>query len=92
MFFIMNNVTRHKSREADAGFSPGSKIDAKTVIEYKPIGIVHSPFLSRSETPRQPQLAEGVAARVEIFPQYTEALEGIERFFPPHFDLPPASH
>ena len=42
-----------------------------------PIGVVHSPLLAPEAAPRQGREA-GVEAEVEVFPEYAEALAGIE--------------
>jgi len=34
---IMDNATRHKSRQADSRFSQEPEIDAETIIKFKPI-------------------------------------------------------
>ncbi|HDH96893.1 MAG TPA: tRNA (N6-threonylcarbamoyladenosine(37)-N6)-methyltransferase TrmO [Proteobacteria bacterium] len=49
-------------------------------INYKPIGIVHSPFKEPKGTPIQPTAAEGVDGTVEVFPEYAEGLKDIEGF------------
>ena len=49
-------------------------------IKYKPIGMVHSPFVKPKGTPIQPSAAKGVEGVVEIFPEYVEGLEGLEGF------------
>jgi len=48
-------------------------------IELKQIGIIHSPFKTREETPIQPYKSEA-AGEVEVFKDYAEGLDGIERF------------
>ena len=50
------------------------------MIEYKPIGIVYSPFKQTIGTPIQPKAAEGVMGTVEVFKEYEEGLEGVEGF------------
>jgi len=49
-------------------------------IEYKPIGVIHSPFKEPKGTPIQPAGAKGIDGTVEVFPEYTEGLEDIEGF------------
>lgn len=49
-------------------------------FDYRPIGIIHSPFKSREGTPIQPIGAIGVRAKVEIFPEYVEGLQDLEGF------------
>jgi tRNA-Thr(GGU) m(6)t(6)A37 methyltransferase TsaA len=49
-------------------------------IEYKPIGIIHSPYQSLSGMPIQPAGAEGVAGTVEIDAQYREGIKDLSGF------------
>jgi tRNA-Thr(GGU) m(6)t(6)A37 methyltransferase TsaA len=49
-------------------------------IEYKLIGIIHSPFKEPKGTPIQPAGSKGINGIVEIFPEYTEGLKDIEGF------------
>ena len=50
------------------------------VIEYRPIGVIHTPFKEPRGTPIQPVAAEGVEGIVEVFPEYVDGLEGLEGF------------
>jgi tRNA-Thr(GGU) m(6)t(6)A37 methyltransferase TsaA len=49
-------------------------------FNYRPIGIIHSPFKSLEGMPIQPIGAIGVRAEVEIFPEYVEGLQDLEGF------------
>jgi tRNA (adenine37-N6)-methyltransferase len=49
-------------------------------IEYRPIGIIHSPFKTQEGTPIQAVGGIGIDAVAEIFPEYVEGLEDIEGF------------
>ncbi|MDM8514750.1 tRNA (N6-threonylcarbamoyladenosine(37)-N6)-methyltransferase TrmO [Desulfobacterales bacterium HSG16] len=49
-------------------------------IEYRPIGLVHSPFKTPEGTPIQPPAAAGIRAEVEIMPEFVEALKDLEGF------------
>ncbi len=49
-------------------------------FEYKPIGVIHSPFKEPKGTPIQPSGAKGVEGKVEVFPQYAEGLKDLEGF------------
>jgi len=49
-------------------------------IEYKPIGIIHSPFKEPKGTPIQPTAAKGVDGVVEVFPEYIEGLKDLDGF------------
>ncbi|HOD34909.1 MAG TPA: tRNA (N6-threonylcarbamoyladenosine(37)-N6)-methyltransferase TrmO [Syntrophales bacterium] len=49
-------------------------------VQYKPIGIIYSPFDVPEGTPIQPAGARGVAGRVEVFPEYVEGLKDVEGF------------
>jgi len=49
-------------------------------IIYHPIGIIHSPFKEPSQAPIQPSAGRGSKGRVEIFPEYRDALQDIDQF------------
>ena len=49
-------------------------------IEYTQIGIIHTPFKTPAGTPIQPTGADGVEAKVEVFPEYSEGLADLEGF------------
>jgi len=49
-------------------------------IEYKPIGIIHSPFKEPKGTPIQPTAAKGIDGVVEVLPEYIEGLKDLEDF------------
>ena len=52
------------------------------MIQYVPIGVVHSPFAEPTGTPIQSAAASavGVEAQVEIFPSFREGLRDLEGF------------
>ncbi|MFA5555198.1 MAG: tRNA (N6-threonylcarbamoyladenosine(37)-N6)-methyltransferase TrmO [Phycisphaerae bacterium] len=49
-------------------------------MEFKPIGIIHSPFKTAQGTPIQAGLAKESQGIVEIFPEYADGLKDIEGF------------
>lgn len=49
-------------------------------ICYQPIGVIHSPYQTRKQAPRQAGLTQGVPAQVEIFPQWLQGLAGLQRY------------
>jgi len=49
-------------------------------IIYRPIGIIHSPFIEPKGTPIQPSAAKGIEGMVEVFPPYEKGLKDIEGF------------
>lgn len=49
-------------------------------IEFRPIGIIHSPFFDLKEIPVQPTLARRIKATVEIFEEYQAGLKDLEGF------------
>ena len=49
-------------------------------INFKPIGIIYSPFKEPKGTPIQPKAAKGVKGKIEIYPDYVEALKDLEGF------------
>lgn len=50
-------------------------------MDYKmrPIGVIHSPFTEKSETPIQPSRSQSIG-KVELFPQFADGLQDIEGF------------
>jgi tRNA-Thr(GGU) m(6)t(6)A37 methyltransferase TsaA len=48
-------------------------------MKIKPIGIIHSPFKSRQETPIQPFRSKAVG-EIEVFKEYERGLDDIEGF------------
>ena len=50
------------------------------IIQYKPIGIIHSPLKEPRDTPIQPVFARDIKGAVEMFPEYTEGLDDLEGF------------
>jgi tRNA (adenine37-N6)-methyltransferase len=48
-------------------------------LSLKPIGIIHSIYHSRRETPRQGCVRQDIS-EVEVFREFEEGLRGIERF------------
>ena len=52
----------------------------KMKIEYRPIGVIHSPFKKREGMPIQPAGADGVRGTVEVFHEFTEGLQDLEGF------------
>jgi tRNA (adenine37-N6)-methyltransferase len=49
-------------------------------LTVRPIGVIHSPYLSKETTPIQGRFASDVVARVEVFPEYAEGLKDLELF------------
>lgn len=55
------------------------RADVGKAFTFTPIGIIHSPFNDKSETPIQPSRSEA-AGQVEIFRPYEEGLLDLEAF------------
>lgn len=49
-------------------------------IYFKPIGIIHSPFIEISGVPIQPLNAKGIKGTIELNPDFIEGLKDIEGF------------
>jgi tRNA-Thr(GGU) m(6)t(6)A37 methyltransferase TsaA len=49
-------------------------------IEYRPIGVVHSPHETANGTPIQPSSARGIEGSVEIDEEYAEGLSDLDGF------------
>ena len=43
----------------------------------RPIGVIHSPFTEKKETPIQPSRSKAIG-RVELYPQFADGLQDIE--------------
>ena len=50
------------------------------MIEYRPIGIIHTPFKSLEGMPIQPVGALSVRGTVNVFPEYAEGLRDVDGF------------
>ena len=49
-------------------------------IEYRPIGLIHSPFQDIEGMPIQPAGAAQIQGTVEVWPEFTAALKDLEGF------------
>jgi tRNA-Thr(GGU) m(6)t(6)A37 methyltransferase TsaA len=49
-------------------------------MEFKAIGVIHSPFKELNGMPIQPRGASGILGSVNLFPEYTEGLKDIDGF------------
>ena len=49
-------------------------------INYRPIGVIHSPFAKINEMPIQPPGARGVKGTVELKPEFAEGLKDLGGF------------
>jgi tRNA-Thr(GGU) m(6)t(6)A37 methyltransferase TsaA len=50
------------------------------IVEYTPIGVVHSPFSENEGTPIQPSRSNGARGTVEVFPEFAEGLADLDGF------------
>lgn len=50
------------------------------MINYKPIGLIRSPFIEAKGTPIQAVAARDIAGSIEVAPEYVEGLKDIEGF------------
>jgi tRNA-Thr(GGU) m(6)t(6)A37 methyltransferase TsaA len=49
-------------------------------IIYKPIGVIHTPYTRKEDTPIQGCFAPGNKGHIELYPEYAEGLQNIEGF------------
>ncbi|QEL21775.1 tRNA (N6-threonylcarbamoyladenosine(37)-N6)-methyltransferase TrmO [Bosea sp. F3-2] len=68
-------VRENEIREKEVAVAPPQATDAGLVF----IGTIRTPWTSRLTCPRQGR-ADGPICRIELFPPWDEALDGIERF------------
>ena len=50
------------------------------MIEFKPIGIIHTPWKSKKDAPIQPSRSDGADGIIEIFPDFVEGLSDLDGF------------
>jgi tRNA-Thr(GGU) m(6)t(6)A37 methyltransferase TsaA len=50
------------------------------MIEYRPIGLIHTPFKQREGMPIQPSRGRGVRGTVEVAPEYADGLADLDGF------------
>ena len=50
------------------------------IFEYRPIGIIHSPYKNPKGTPIQPSAARGNEGKIEVFAEFAEGLEDLAGF------------
>lgn len=48
-------------------------------ISMQPIGIIHSPFSDKEQTPIQASRSQAIGT-VEVYPEFSDGLQGIEEF------------
>jgi tRNA-Thr(GGU) m(6)t(6)A37 methyltransferase TsaA len=48
-------------------------------VKMRPIGVIHSPFTEKNQTPIQPTRSRAIG-RVEVFSEYAEGLQDLEGF------------
>lgn len=49
-------------------------------MEFRPIGIIHSPHQNKDQCPIQPVYASEAEGRVDVFPEFAAGLQDIETF------------
>lgn len=49
-------------------------------VEYEPIGIIHTPFKEQKGTPIQPGKGKGIKGTIEIYNNFAEGLEDLDKF------------
>ena len=52
----------------------------RKAFRFQAIGVIRSPYSDPAQTPIQPVFAPGVAGRVELFPEYSDALKDLDGF------------
>lgn len=58
--------------------APRSDMMSRDSLTLEPIGVIHSPYRDRAETPRQGRFSDQTS-EIELFPAYARGLEGISR-------------
>jgi len=52
----------------------------KEIIEFTPIGIIHTPHKESTKTPIQPIFAKGITGTIEVYAEYTDGLADLDEF------------
>ncbi len=73
----MNQILNQQSTKSTDGIVSPAK-DKVQSFTFSPIGIVHSPYSKDKRPPRQGRLAPDVPAKIEIYREFQEGLEGLE--------------
>ena len=63
-------------REGEVKLDPGPAEDAGLRF----VGVIRTPFVTREMCPRQGDAENGPVCRIEVSPEWEDALDGIERF------------
>lgn len=50
------------------------------MVNYKPIGVIHTPYTAAEGVPIQPVFSEKVTAQVEVFPEFEQGLKDLDGF------------
>lgn len=50
------------------------------IIEYKPVGVIHSPFKETENMPIQSSAAETISGRIDLFPEFVPGLKDLDGF------------
>jgi tRNA (adenine37-N6)-methyltransferase len=50
------------------------------MIQYRPVGIIHTPFSDLTCMPIQPPGARGVPGEIDVYPEFAPALDDLEGF------------
>jgi tRNA-Thr(GGU) m(6)t(6)A37 methyltransferase TsaA len=48
--------------------------------EFKPIGLIHSPYKKPEGVPIQPVFSDGIRAEIEVYPEFQEGLKDLDGF------------
>jgi tRNA (Thr-GGU) A37 N-methylase len=48
--------------------------------EFKPIGLIHSPYKKPEGVPIQPVFSDGITAEIEVYPEFQEGLKDLDGF------------
>lgn len=50
------------------------------MIEFRPIGVIHTPWINKKDAPIQPRRAGGAEGVVEVYPDFAEGLSDLDGF------------
>ena len=74
------NILLNGGPQYDNMLPPNNCLRGVKMTEFKPIGVIHSPFKELSDMPIQPAGATGVRGSVEVFEEYHLGLKDLDGF------------
>ena len=76
----MSEQNMHESKVCARSQPPAGQVDSTSPITYRPIGLIHSPFVEPVDMPIQPAAANGAEGWIELLPAFEDGLADLAGF------------